>query len=687
MAGFDKAAPPSENRPFIRFEVEANGQTYEVEAPDPQSVAAAISKMSTPKKPEGLGDGQGILRQFANAASFGFDDELAGAASALTGGDYASARDSYRGERDQYADANPIKSFAAGLAGSLATGIGGAGKLAATKAGQSAVNAYRGATAMGRFGANAGLGAASGAIAGAGNADEESRLAGAAGGALIGGATGSLVQPIAYGAKRMADVLAKPAMWAKDRITMGPEQQFSRKLSQALSRDGLTTEMAGKRLNKLGPNAMLSDIGENVRGLGESFALQPGEAKRAANSALMQRAKGQGSRVTKAVMDGLDLGADDLNFDKQIAGVHEAMREVGKGYAPLVDSVETPMNEKLQRLMKGPMMRSALAKARTIVEDDIANGEAEEAVLKRLSSIEITPAKTDALGMLTEGPGMNLGYETKPTLRVWDYAKRGLDSIINDGTDSITGKLSSEARRALVAKNKLLSEIDLVSPEYKDVRSKYSDQFSLESALKLGRAFFGKDSEVTTRFLDDMSDPEKAMFRAGAARAIRDKVLSAGETGDGYKRIFNSPLMKERIRAIFPDAKSYTKFAREMERESTFSQTKNALLGNSRTAAREALKDDAGVDPGVAMDIAQGRVGSLMARLAGKGVQSALEVPEATRSVAAEYMFATDPQTKAKALQMMMAEALKKMVRPQAPPSLNIPLASALLGAQANQGP
>lgn len=652
---------------------------------------AELEAKAGTEKPKAIGNVQGLLRQFAHTAALGFDDELAGAVSAATGGEYKSARDAYRQEREQYGDENPVKSFAAGLAGSLATGIGGAGKLAATKAGKAAADAYRGTTALGRFGLNVGAGASAGAVAGAGNAEEGERLAGAGSGAVIGGATGGLVQPIAWGAKKVADTVAQPIKWAADRVRMGPEQQFSRKLAEQMRRDGMTPRDVAKRIATLGDDSMLADVGENVRGMAEGYALQPGAAKKAANTALMTRAKGQAKRATDAVLEGLDLSADDLNFDSQVQNIHATMREVGKGYAPIVDTVETPMNENIEKLMTGPMFKNALNAAKTIAADDVALGEADSAIIKQLESIEIKPSDVvRAFGAdvpLVGTQGMSLNYSTKPTLRVWDYAKRGLDSIINDGTDPLTGKMTSEARRAFLYKSKLLGELDSVVPAYKEVRGKYADQFALESAMKLGRAFAAKDSEVTARFLQDMSEPEQKMFRAGAARAIRDKILSAPDTGDAYKRMFGNELMRQKVRSVFPDDATFKKFARQMDREAAFSSTKAALTGNSRTAAREALKDDAGIDPGIAMDIAQGRVGALAARLAGKGVQSALEVPEATRNVAAQYLFATDRETKLKALRMLQAEALRKMTPPQAPPSLNIPLASALMGMQANQGP
>lgn len=655
-----------------------DGKTFDVEANSMEEAAQAIAGMG--KQQPAIGDGQGLLRQFASGASFGFDDELAGIVSAATGGDYNSARDSYLRESQGYAAENPGKSFAANLAGGLAAGIGGAGKAAATNLGGKAIQAYQGAGALGRLGMNVASGAATGALSGLGNADSGERLAGAGTGALIGGATGAVVQPIAYAAKKATDAIAPPFMWAKDKVLMKPEEQFARKLAQQVERDGMTPGQVAARLGKLGPDAMLADVGENVTGLAEGYAILPGQAKTAAKAAILNRAKGQQDRVAKSVLDGLDLGADDLNFDKQIAGVHSAMREVGKGYAPIVDSVETPMNESMERLLQGPTMKSALGKAFRIAQDDVALGEADSTVQKYLA------LNDKGEGMFMPFGGQFAEMKQRPTLRVWDYAKRGLDSIINDGTDPITGKLTSQARQAAEFKRKLLSEIDAVAPAYKEVRGKYADQYALESALKLGRAFANKDSEVTLRFLEEMSDPEKAMFRAGAARAIRDKVFSAPETGEAYKRVFGSKLMKERIRSIFPDAKSYAKFARDIEREAVFGQTKNTILGNSRTAAREALKDDAGIDPSVLMDFAQGRVGALASKFASNRLQSAMEVPEAVRNVGAQYLFSTDPATKAKALQLLNQQAgILGQRRLIAPPSQYVPLTAGLLGMQAGQ--
>lgn len=141
-----------------------------------------------PVAPETIGDGQGLLRQFANTAAFGFDDELAGAASAITGGDYTSARDAYRQEREQYGDENPVKSAIASLVGALAPGAG------------IAKGVMKGAASLPQWAQMATIGGVQGAGQGAGDADDNSRLAGALTGGAFGAAVGAAVPAVVTGA-------------------------------------------------------------------------------------------------------------------------------------------------------------------------------------------------------------------------------------------------------------------------------------------------------------------------------------------------------------------------------------------------------------------------------------------------------------------------------------------------------
>ena len=156
--------------------------------------------------------GEGALRQFAHGASFGFDDELAGAVSALTGGDYQSAKDAYARERDAYKVENPKTSFALNLAGGAAMGGGLAAGAAKTALGARAAQAAATLSKPAQLAAVGGAtGAAQGALQGAGDAEEGHRLEGALKGGAIGAAAGAVLSPIALAGAKLARTLTGAA--------------------------------------------------------------------------------------------------------------------------------------------------------------------------------------------------------------------------------------------------------------------------------------------------------------------------------------------------------------------------------------------------------------------------------------------------------------------------------------------
>lgn len=147
----------------------------------------------------------GLLRAAASGLTFGFDDELAGAASALTGGSYAEGAGSYRDAKKQFAEQHPYLSGGAEMAGALPTmlmpGMGVA----------RGIQAGRAAATTGQFVAQgAKVGAKYGAVSGVGNADPNpegdtfpsllQRVLGGAAGAGLGAGVGASVGLVSKGA-------------------------------------------------------------------------------------------------------------------------------------------------------------------------------------------------------------------------------------------------------------------------------------------------------------------------------------------------------------------------------------------------------------------------------------------------------------------------------------------------------
>lgn len=659
--------------------------------------AEAESAPAEPKKQElsWLDSLQGGLNTFARGASFGFADELAGAVSELTGGDYESAREDWNARQERFAEENPATAFGLELAGGIAT----AAPLGAAASGTKAAQA---ASRLPTWARLAGAGGASGAVYGAGTAEPGERVEGALVGGALGAATGVVLPPAARlagrGLKRAGRAVGRGVKAVTEAGSASPNRA-GKKIAQAISRDQLTPEQVQANMRKLGPQGMLVDAGEeNLRGLGEAATSIPGRAKNVGRSALDNRAKGAQERIVKAITK--TLGVDDVDFDKATLSLHDNMRQIAKneGYDEILNAGIVRMDDELKKMAEGSTMKRALAQAYSILDDDIALGRADA---KLREFFTFTNPKT---GQTMEVPALiaqfsddtlkpsgakfdpaNYSKVSEPTLRVWDYVKRGLDSVISDGTDPVTGKLSSQAERAAAFKRSLIKKLDDASPDYARVRGLYADEKSAESALNMGRKFMRDDAEVTARRLADMSEAEKNFFRLGAARELHDKVKSGVDTGMAWRQIVKKPLIREKIEKLFPDRKARAEFMREMERELRFAETNSAVnpASNSATARRAAQQADMAMSPelvNAVPDVVTGNTRGLMARaLRAAGDKFGSGMPENVRNDLAEALFSNDPER----LQAMI-QALK--ARPEfnrMPPPGRLPSWSALLSGQA----
>ena len=150
---------------------------------------SAAPEPTTPDDSEGQSDLAGFARTAAQGATFGLSDELAGLIARLPGGKTPEeATAEARQNLAQYRKAHPGMAIGAEVLGGLVSGLlvpGGAARVIPTLG-----RGLRSARAGQRALSAGGLGAAEGALYGAGSADEGGRLGGAAYGGLAGGLLG-----------------------------------------------------------------------------------------------------------------------------------------------------------------------------------------------------------------------------------------------------------------------------------------------------------------------------------------------------------------------------------------------------------------------------------------------------------------------------------------------------------------
>lgn len=598
----EPAAPASASAVEQPVEAGASSAPAETSAPAPEAPADPSAKgqadQSTPH-PE-----TGLTALAAQGATFGLSDE-AGAAGAATGRflkDIASGKgfaEAMKNASDRYdavlaEERAGIKSYQQEhpVAGTAAEVVGGASMLPA-KAGQAAVALPKAIQKLPAWAKSVGLGSLFGGLFGFGTGEGGAvdRLESAGEGAATGAATAGVV----HGAARIGQAAINKAA----SLFAGPDKTAMRKIVEAMSRDEITPAQAKARLQALGAQATVADVGgENVRGLARGAAGSPGAAKNRVTTVLQQRAESEPTRIAAAVNKGLQpddyFGAEDQLLTKLRDNAQTA-------YQAAYEANPVVTSPRLDRMLQSPIVKQGVRQAARDAEMMRAAGESKwlGPVDDELTALarELAPEGKVTDGGKTVG-SVGKGVAQGLSLETWQAIKEGLDKVLDSPayTNELTGKLNSrgyavdQLRRALVRQldNATGGEDSL----YRLARQQYAGDAQTVSALRDGKNFLKLAPEQIGKQLDGMSDASKAAYRSGAARVLMDIVAKTPDQASAARRLFGNAALRSKIRAIFPDSQSYLDFARRMVAEQRFAQTKNDILAGSRTTPMaQEIKD------------------------------------------------------------------------------------------------
>jgi len=557
-----------------------DGSVLRIEAPagvDPEALQAFAEQQYTAQQapreaaPRPWYDPKGLAATVGSGITLGLNDEIAGGIGALgsllPGSDrgfgeaYTQDRDAIRRLKGEYAADNPVTSVGAELVGGLATGGAGAERALAKEGWQRGLGML-------------GLGAAAGATEGVGNAPNVEAVPGAMAKGMMWGAGGAAIAPAVARAGTAGGRMLQRA-W--DAATQSSDDAAQQALRNLLSESGLDMSTFAQRMHALGPDALVADLHEGAQSKLRALAADDPNLRAKARNILDPRNELAHERLTS-----------DAHALMQVPSVrfHTALRELDAArrteandlYGPIYDEI-LPVNEDFQEIMQRPSIKKGY-----------------EAALRNAMDAG------DTLGMQIGSDGKIV---IAPTLRDIDRVKHGIDDVIRDNSDLLTGKVNSTGRSAVRAKRTLIDYVESADPvigdAYRKARQTYAGYSALEDAMRRGKRIFREEAEDTAYMLDNASESEREAFKLGAFNAVRDEIETAKLAGNPSKRAsFNSPKFRRRLRHAFDSDEEFNSFMASIKRELDFGEThqKATGVGESPTARiqaeQKALADETG---------------------------------------------------------------------------------------------
>jgi hypothetical protein len=480
---------------------------------------------------------------------------------------YSSGRNDSVRRTQQAREASPVAAFGmdmvAGMANPLARLLpgsqAGAGMLANT-----ARSAAGGALGGAAYGFNTAEG------------DLGDRGEGALTGGLVGGAVGAAAPALVEGASKGLRYLADQTigrMGATNQSTVA-----ARKIAEALQRDGMDPQAALARVQQLGPDAALLDVGPNSQALAAATARAPGRGKAALEGFVTARQEGvrnadnvlSGSQ-TQRVMSGID-GLIPDKFDATLAKAAAQRKAQGRNY--------NAANASGDLVDVAPMLKD--------LDDEIGRSKGGiKSALERVRSF-----------VVDEGDRPEIAIDTL------HQAKMAIDDLMSsgEGRNSI-GKVGQAKIREF--QDKLVSAIESSGQggqAYNAGRTGTAAAWRTTEAAEAGTAFmnraeFGNAKSIAAS-LAKMTPEDQEAFRMGAAQAIKSKLDNLNVRADATKKVMDIPALEDRIRAAFGDKDTFRRYIDMLNNERTMFDSYAAIKGNSKTAERMAADAALNGDPG-----------------------------------------------------------------------------------------
>ena len=409
----------------------------------------------------------------------------------------------------------------------------------------------------------------------------------ALGGALALAGTG-VINVGGWGIKKLHDYLLKNAGQRQTAVDM-------RLLAQALETDGWTIQTASKELERLGPRAVLADLGDATARLTfKAYTKSPKEIRKG----FQERQQGVGE-------PGFKTGGQAQTIAERLGKVspkslRETRKELSKTRADdLYDEAEkanlSMMSPEINRILNTTAGLRAWKMAKESMRDV---GENLAIPSKELTERGREQGIVTGAGIADDGLKLRFLNEVKKHL--WDLEQSAMKSGPFGDKPTTASRVISENRNKLTAELDRLDVTAKAGPQslkpeggaYARARAVEGERLQGLDMLKEGKKFRTSGSVEEMEEMLAQANPEQIeAFRAGYVSDLRDVVGKTKRWIDVTKKIQGSELDDKKLRLLFDTPEAFKKYMATLEAEGQMYGTGARVMMGSKTAEMgEALK-------------------------------------------------------------------------------------------------
>lgn len=376
-------------------------------------------------------------------------------------------------------------------------------------------------------------------------------------------------------------------------LEMTAADVVAKRIAQDVKYGGPTATEAIQKVGEAratGKPMALVDVGdESIKALGGQVARRPGEGRALARGFLESRDAAAAERLAQ------DIDKYVFSGPTMLQSTEDLLQARSRAARPLYEDAEALQgiwSPRLQEFIGEPNVRKGLARGYELERlDALAEGR------------KFDPTQ---LGVDLDFEG-NIVMKRVPNLRVLDMGKRGLDAMIADERDPITGRLTARGVALAKVRGAYVNEIDALdtSGKYRAARDAWAGPSRSLDAMRWGRTIFNRAPEETARDFAALSPNEREFVRLGTADMLRERIAKTGFTGNEARAVIKNPWTRDQLKPIFRSEEDFNKFADAVMAEHEMAGTMKKVIGGSQTAERVA-EDASGMTPEIATSAAYG---------------------------------------------------------------------------------